>query len=479
MEGRPLLVDSLPLGDDTLMWWLGQAGVSPARLAACRPDFLVVSPPKTGSTWLAENFRRHHGLFVPSIKEVKYFDRFFHALDLNWYLDQLAPGNGRVKGEASPSYALLPVERIRLLHRLAPNAKVIFLMRDPVARAWSHAKHNFCYREANFTDCYAQFADVAEWDWLTNFALDWSLANGDYLGQLRRWLAVFSREQVYVGFFETIASDPERLLRELFAFLGVRPDIDLSTFPTRERVLAGLEAELPPRLHDHLHHLLHRRTAELAQFLREQFGLLPPEEWHATLTPQTNDPVPTPGAFTKEADDAFLAETLAYESSFPSGWSPVLGEHRGFNLVFHRGEFFALDVSLGDVQPRDITPAEMHRLQDACRCFVTPTLAAVKAEVDRHNHARVCAGLSEVPTLREELRDACGRIARLEGELRDAAASLQGVAGEMRTLRPWFWLANRIIRPLWLCAKAVTTIVRRKAARPIAGPSAADLRPAR
>jgi hypothetical protein len=457
MEDRPLFVDSLPLGDDTLMWWLNQAGVSPARLATCRPEFLVVSPPKTGSTWLAENFRRHPGLFVPSIKEVKYFDRFFHTLDLNWYLDQLAPGIGRIKGEASPSYALLPVERIRLLRRLAPDVKIVFLMRDPIARAWSHAKHNFRYCEANFAFYAAEFAGVNERDWLTNFTLDWSLANGDYLGQLRRWLSVFPREQVYVGFFETIATDPERLLRELFAFLGVRADIDLSAFPTRERVLAGLEAELPPRLRDSLHRLLHSCTAQLAQFLSEQFGLVPPDAWRDTLAPPAGATGPVPEAFTREADDAFLGRALAYEARFPSGWSPVLGEYRGYNLVCHRGELFALDVKLGDIQPRDLDPTELHRLQNGRQCFVAPTLAALKAEVDWHNHARVCAGLEEVPALREELRDARGRITRLEEELHAAAATLRAVAVGMRTLRPWIWLANRALRPLWRRAKAVVT----------------------
>src|SRR5262249_26280496 len=160
--------------------------------------------PKTGSTWLAENLRRHPGLFVPVVKEVKYFSSLFRSVGLGWYLEQFAAGADRLRGEASPSYALLPVGRIRLIHRLLPRLRLVLLTRDPRGRAWSHAKHNHRYCEANFTGCEAPLAAVGDEQWLANFTQDWTLASGDYLGQLRRWLSVFPREQVFVGFYESI-----------------------------------------------------------------------------------------------------------------------------------------------------------------------------------------------------------------------------------------------------------------------------------
>src|SRR5215218_4326678 len=119
----------------SLLWCLQQAGLPRHKLAAL-PDFLVVSPPKTGSTWLADNLRRHPGLFVPASKEVKYFSLFGDWLGLEWYLDHFIAAGARLKGEASPSYALLPEERIRLVRDLMPGVKLIYLMRDPLARAW-------------------------------------------------------------------------------------------------------------------------------------------------------------------------------------------------------------------------------------------------------------------------------------------------------------------------------------------------------
>jgi Sulfotransferase domain len=55
-----------------------------AGLSACVPDFLVVSAPKTGSTWLAYNLACHPSIFVPPDKEIKYFSNFHEWLDLDW-----------------------------------------------------------------------------------------------------------------------------------------------------------------------------------------------------------------------------------------------------------------------------------------------------------------------------------------------------------------------------------------------------------
>src|SRR5258707_10240806 len=91
---------------DLLAWSLVQSPVAERALATQRPDFLIISPPKTASTWLADNLRHHPEIFVSARKEIKYFSAWFKRLDLNWYLRHFADGIGRVKGEASPDYAL-------------------------------------------------------------------------------------------------------------------------------------------------------------------------------------------------------------------------------------------------------------------------------------------------------------------------------------------------------------------------------------
>ena len=315
-----------------------------------RPDFLVISPPKTGSTWLAANLRHHPQIFIPEVKEVRYFSSLYKWLDYRWYCDHFSEAGPRLAGETSPSYAALPLDRIRLIRQLLPDLKLVFLMRDPVSRAWSHARHSHQFCEANFATTAPTQAAPTEEQWQANFAHDWSLVSGDYLGQLRRWSSVFPAEQLFVGFYESIATRPVELLREVFDFLGVDPDVDLSDSPVRERILVGPAGDLTPTLAANLRGLLRDRTVELIAFLREHYGLRPPPEWAATLNP--SDPVlavPVPGAFLREKDDRFLADVAALEDTFPTAHRPIRGEFRGYDMVCYRGNLYAFSRSLGPI----------------------------------------------------------------------------------------------------------------------------------
>lgn len=252
-------------------------------LAACLPDFLVISPPKTGSTWLARNLSCHPGVFVPECKEVDYFSSYYRWLGLDWYLNYFRDAANLVGGEASPSYSILPVRTIRLVRALMPDLKLIFLMRDPVGRAWSHARHNYRYRETNFASCNADLDAIPDMMWRENFVQGWALASGDYLGQLRRWTSIFPKEQIYVGFYESIGRDPESLLRNILGFLRVEALPDLSSLPISKKILGGLDKKLPSNLLPFLRDLLGDRTAELADLLGAEFHLTLPEEWQMTL----------------------------------------------------------------------------------------------------------------------------------------------------------------------------------------------------
>jgi hypothetical protein len=358
------------------------------RLEALRPDFLIISPAKTGSSWLAANVNRHPQLFIAEGKEVKYFSSFLRWFDLDWYLDHFVPARGRSKGEASPSYALLPVERIRLIRSLMPGVRLVYLMREPVARAWSHARHNHLYGEANFLSLPS--GPATEGQWRENFTHDWPLNSGDYLGQLRRWLSVFPPEQMYVGFYESIAREPAALLRRVFAFLGADPLIDLSSFPLTERILAGSGEPLTAPRARFLHRVWHHRTLELASFLQAHFGLRPPPEWQAILSPapdhERGEDGPVPGdveAFRREFDDPYLASVAAQEASFPGARLLVEWDYRGYRIEFNRGEFVALAGPLGPVFP-SLGPGERARLGGQGLCFVAPTLAEVKELVARY-----------------------------------------------------------------------------------------------
>jgi hypothetical protein len=379
-------------------------------LTSHRPDFLVISPPKTGTTWLAANLRCHPQIFVPDIKEVKYFSSLLKWLDLEWYQSHFLAGSDRVKGEASPSYALIPVDRIEHIRHLMPHVKLVFIMRDPIARAWSHAKHTYRFGEANFASGAAEFDSILDSRWRENFTHEWLLANGDYLGQLRRWLSVFPREQFYIGFFESLIQCPQMLLRELFAFLGVVPDIDLASFPVSTKILPGLAGGLSPRLHSDLRRLLGDRTRELASFLEARFGLAMPAEWLSNLeldhrestvsnigSRELIDQEPdnlrhsSEAVFRREFDDEFLKGVLEMEERSFSSPRLVLARYKGYQIFLCRGRCYALSQELHS-RPELMSESELMHF-DACgSCFAAATLAEVKKMLDDRFHCLPAKG---------------------------------------------------------------------------------------
>ncbi len=406
-----------------------------------RPEFLVISPPKTGSTWLAANLRHHPQLFVPEVKEVKYFSSLYKWLDFGWYCDHFAPAGGRRPGEASPSYAALPLAGIRTIRQLLPNVKLVFLMRDPVARAWSHAKHNHLYREANFADASAG-AEASHDDWRANFVHDWPLVGGDYLGQLRRWASVFPHEQLYVGFYESIARRPDVLLRDVFRFLGVDPDVDLSGFPVHERILVGPDGELPADLAPYLRGILRCRTEELVGLLRAQFGLSAPPEWQMTLA----GPVHTlPARPQFRADDGHLARVLQMEEAFATGYRIVLTNYRGYDVAFYRGALYGVPMARGAVS---LVMNERTRAQCVSEgtCLVASTLPEMK---DRINARLADAATAHARAVEEDLRATREDLRATREDLhatRDLSVRLAAELAELRAVVHRASLARRVLR---------------------------------
>jgi len=122
--------------------------------------------------------------------------------------------------------------------------------------------------------------------------------SNDYLTDLQRWLSIFPKQQLYVGFYESIQREPIKLLTEVFAHLGVRAITDWSEFPTASIINPGLAQEIPASLKQVLNTLYQQPVADLAEFLRRQFNLELPPEWRSLVeTPEAPDSHLRPSPF--------------------------------------------------------------------------------------------------------------------------------------------------------------------------------------
>lgn len=116
------------------------AGIRGLSANRATPDFLIVGAQKAGTTslfnWLVES----GFVDTPLIKEVGYFDTRWHRpVKYRGYFN--ARQNGRLVGEATPSYLAFPEVAGRVAAELGTDCKIIMVLREPVSRAVSHYFH--------------------------------------------------------------------------------------------------------------------------------------------------------------------------------------------------------------------------------------------------------------------------------------------------------------------------------------------------
>jgi hypothetical protein len=229
------------------------------------PTFLLIGAPQSGTRWLFLQLIRHPDVAVPR-KEVRYFSDFPYR-SLRWY-GSFYKGLERTtaRGDMTPGYYRLTPEYIRLVKDLMPEARLLFLARDPVERAWS------AYRRLRPDGEPATLASVERI--LTRerdrSAPGWIAGSehGRYAAGVANWLEVFAREQLLVVPFDRIRTDPNGVVHDVLVHVGVDP----ARYPweqlSRGKVNANPPAPVPGDVRAYLsQHFAGERDA-LATLLR-------------------------------------------------------------------------------------------------------------------------------------------------------------------------------------------------------------------
>lgn len=249
------------------------------------PDFIIIGAQKSGTSSLFHALTQHPQVRPSIRKEVHYFDDGLEVGQRNfergpwWYRahfplrSALRPGERT--GEASPLYLFHPDAPARI-RELAPGARLIALVRDPTRRAISHYLHS---RRLGREPLALEEALAAEEDRLAGTAQATGAAHdsfvnhsyksrGRYAEQLKRYLAVFPKEQLLVILSEDFFATPHATLRDVFTFIGVQADATVADVRPQnvspDRVLvsphvkAGLDAYFAPH-NDALSRLVGRR----------------------------------------------------------------------------------------------------------------------------------------------------------------------------------------------------------------------------
>ncbi|WP_299523649.1 sulfotransferase [Winogradskyella sp.] len=281
-------------------------------------NFWGIGAQKAGTTWLHFNLSKTPGFSVPPVKEFHYFDRdtkypspnflsktkardriastpylikagksilksaltgkmrniifsfkwYFSDYSDEWYKSIFSIYGG-IKGEITPSYSMLSEEDISRMFAMAPDAKLIFMLRNPVDRAWSHFRHTKKRIKGFSLD------SIEENEIITFMQNEGQELRSDYARTIKNFTSVFPKEQLLICFYDAIIDAPEQLLQEIIQFItsgsstenreGLRSSKnDEGDLPIKKVVNKSIELDCPPEVLALLKEKYHDMILDLA-----------------------------------------------------------------------------------------------------------------------------------------------------------------------------------------------------------------------
>ena len=200
------------------------------------PNFLIIGTMKGGTTSLHAYLKQHPQVFMPEIKETRFFaleksglpeceneneNRLWKG-SITRLEDYQALFEGvteeKAIGESCPLYMAFSAQSAKRIKYHIPDTKLIAVLRNPVDRAYSH----FAWLRRT------QFESI------DNFADAWHADNANpkkgYKMQglcahlLRPYFRLFKRSQFRFYNFDDLKENPLQLIQDMFQFLEVNSD---------------------------------------------------------------------------------------------------------------------------------------------------------------------------------------------------------------------------------------------------------------
>jgi len=177
-----------------------------SQLAIC------VGPPKTATTWLYQCLKEHPEVCCSSTKETGFFGNKKNCQGITEYKSFFTDcADKKIWFEATPHYASYE-GTAKLIHKYDSGAKLIFIVRNPIERAFSQYTHYL--RKNNLKRDSLSLQELIERD---NRVIE----RGLYGKNLDGFLNFFSPTQIMFINYRDIKDNPKKVINEVCEFLEV------------------------------------------------------------------------------------------------------------------------------------------------------------------------------------------------------------------------------------------------------------------
>ncbi len=250
------------------------------------PSFFLAGVEKCGTSSLFKYLLQHKQIIPPQRKDTYFFSndnrykkgeefyRAFFAHNLYKKLAEIKRGNKVITFDSTPIYFDYPDAPARI-KKMFPDAKIIIMLRDPVARAFSNYNMavKFGFEKLSFEKALEFEETRIEWFQNSkyykghNFAFQRLVykSRGEYIRFLPEWKKQFG-ENVYVEFAENLDSNPIDTVNGIINFLNLdKGNIKIGRYNEGE-YSTGMDEKIKRQLMQHYKSF----NTELATYLNKQ-----------------------------------------------------------------------------------------------------------------------------------------------------------------------------------------------------------------
>jgi hypothetical protein len=177
------------------------------------PNLIIIGAQKCATTSLHYYLNLHPQISMSREKELRFF-----ILELNWHkgigwYKSNFIGQAKIHGESSPGYTRYPFfsgvpER---MHSVVPEAKLIYILRDPIERIISHYIHAYASGQEH-----RQIAEA-----LADLESNPYVCRSKYYMQLEQYLNYFPQSHILILTREDLYRYRRETLQQVFRFLDV------------------------------------------------------------------------------------------------------------------------------------------------------------------------------------------------------------------------------------------------------------------
>ncbi len=202
------------------------------------PEFLIIGASKSGTTTLYDYLCKHPEIYMTTPKSLAFFSRDDNYVKgIEWYASHFEQATlQQICGEASPCqthWPQYPQSSERIAKHL-PNIKLLYIMRNPVDRAYSQYVQNIKSDQRNKRCLKIEetFEESVKYN-------KYIIETGNYLKQIELYLRFFPEESFLFLLMEDLIKDPKTTLDKIYEFIGV----DRSVNVVEDEIIASNQAK--------------------------------------------------------------------------------------------------------------------------------------------------------------------------------------------------------------------------------------------